>query len=212
MAVQRPAVEPDEALGSPACACGFAASPAPTGAQFEPWGGSSALIGALGCSLACGAHVVRVRRAGVGAKWIDVESAAAREPCEHRQRFTAAARGNVDEDALDAVLVEPGMAAIRDEIAQQSFAVDARTAIDDLHGRDIGLPGDRTYRAEQPARQRLVDDASIRREERGLDVVHLACDAQIVETFAGQLAYRLQRERCRAAQRHADGRAARLRD
>src|SRR5512146_3071770 len=76
--------------------------------------------------LACGADVLGRRHAGVRAERIDVDAAAPREPREHRERLAAAARRHVDEDPLHAVLVKARMPPVGDQVAEETFADDAR--------------------------------------------------------------------------------------
>src|SRR6185369_13523927 len=110
------------------------------------------------CSLPGRAHVARHGYAGVGAKGIDVETAAAGEPRVDGQRFAMAAGDEIDEHALDAMLVESGVTAVRHEIAQQRRAIDARPTVADAERCVIRLSGDRTYGAEEIRAQHLVGE------------------------------------------------------
>src|SRR5215813_4249367 len=62
---------------------------------------------------------------------IDIEPAAARVARIHAERSRRTALSDVHVDALDAMLVEIGVIAERDEIAQERRAIDARTRIAD---------------------------------------------------------------------------------
>src|SRR5690606_5387180 len=96
------------------------------------------------------------RQAGIGrggpvraAPRIDVESAAARIAREHFPRDGRTALQEVDEDALDALLVETGVVAEGHEVAQQAGPVDAGAAIGHLHAGPVGLAGDRAVGLQQ---------------------------------------------------------------
>src|SRR6185437_16836988 len=173
--------------------------------------GFAPAIIANGALLPRRAHVVGIRDARTRAKRIDVETSAPSEPRQYRKLLAAAARGDVDENALDAMLVKARVAPIRYEIAQQPFTIDARAAIRQLQRRDVRLRGYRAHRPEQPARQPLVDDIAIRGKERRLDVVRVAGHAQIIDAVARQLANGLRLECRRPAQRDAHLRATGLR-
>ena len=86
------------------------------------WIGRLILPDAARCRPAAHCRAVRTcdgRPAALAAaKRIDVDAAAPREARVDRQRFAAAARHDVDEDPLDAMLVEPGMPAERHEVAR----------------------------------------------------------------------------------------------
>ena len=143
-------------------------------------------------------------RTRLAAKGIDVDAAAAREPCLDRQRFGPAARRDVDEYPLDAMLVESRMASIRHEIAQKTRAGDARSAIRDAHARDVGLAGNRTHRAKEAGRERFVDGLPIGRQRARVDLVVDARDVEGIERIAGKLGNALGGERGGCAQRYAD--------
>ena len=99
-----------------------------------------------------------------------------------------AAPPDVDEDPLDAMLVESGMPAERHEIAQQSRAIDARPAIVDLHARVVGLSGHRAHRAEESREQRLAAHRHRRATQRfGRGVVAIDRDRQRIDADAGEL-------------------------
>src|SRR5690606_37761555 len=91
--------------------------------------------------------------AGRGPPGVDVQAAAAGVAGFHRQPLRAAAGQQVDEDPLDALLVEAGVFAERDQVAQQAGAVDARAAVGDVDGGPVGLAGDRAVGLEQLAAQ-----------------------------------------------------------
>src|SRR5204863_1237587 len=91
--------------------------------------------------LADGARVAGHRFAGGGAERIDVEPAAPGVASVHRQPRGGALALQVQEDALDARLVEIGVGAERGEVAQQPGAVDARALVGDLHARPVRLAG-----------------------------------------------------------------------
>src|SRR5690606_33166123 len=68
----------------------------------------------------------RRRTARRGPPGIDVQAAAAGVARLHRQPLRPAAFQHVDEDLLHALLVEAGVLAERDQVAQQAGVVDAR--------------------------------------------------------------------------------------
>src|SRR5690606_15317029 len=78
-----------------------------------------------------------------GAPWIDVEAAATRVARLHRQALRIEACRQVDEDPLDALLVELAVVAERDQVAQQARRIDPWAGALDAHARPIRLAGDR---------------------------------------------------------------------
>src|SRR3546814_3631488 len=75
----------------------------------------------------------------------------------HTELGRGAALQHIDEDALDAVLVEVAVLAEADQITQQAGAVDAWATIADLHAAPVRLPGDRAVRTQQVRDQRFLD-------------------------------------------------------
>src|SRR5690606_40300435 len=99
-------------------------------------------------SLAGGARVARQEHARRGAEGVDVEAAAAGVAGVHRQAAGPAALQDVHEDALDALLVEIGVLAEGDQVAQQAVAGDARAGVADLHAGPVRLAGHRAVGLE----------------------------------------------------------------
>src|SRR5690606_34871109 len=79
--------------------------------------------------------------AGGGTPGVDVQAAAAGVTGLHRELPRLAATQQVDEDLFDALLVETGVLAERDQVAQQPRAVDARAAIGDIDRGPVRLAG-----------------------------------------------------------------------
>ena len=144
--------------------------------------------------LAQAAAGLRCRAIRCGPPWIDVEAAAAGVARLHAKRLRPALRQQVDEDALHALLVEFGMVAEADQVAQQAGAVDARAAIGDGHVRPVRLAGDRAIGFQQAAAQGFLDHlGSVRGEQRRLRrAVAVDPDLERVDAFAFDIAQRRQ--------------------
>ncbi len=85
------------------------------------------------------AHVGRQLARCAGAPGVDVQPAAAGVAGVHRELGGFAARPNVHEDALDALLMKLVVVAKTHDVLQQAGLVNLRAAVGDLHTAPIGL-------------------------------------------------------------------------
>lgn len=94
----------------------------------------------------------------------------------------------VDEDALDALLVELVVLAERDEVAQQLLPIQFRPLVVDHHRAPVRLAGDQTVGLEQVAVQGLLDQlaAGGALQQVGIKLVVVDLDIQLVNALAGQ--------------------------
>ena len=92
-----------------------------------------------------------------GAKGVDVQSAAAGVAGVDGQLDGFAACPDVHEDALHALLVKFVVIAKAHQVLQQTFLVNLRAAVLNLHAAPVGLAGDQTIAFEQIADQGFGD-------------------------------------------------------
>nr|GEU28525.1 hypothetical protein [Tanacetum cinerariifolium] len=133
--------------------------------------------------------------AEVAAPRVDIEPATARVARVHGQLLRRALAQDVDKDAFHALLVEFVVFAETDQILEQAFLVDLRTAVVDLHAGPVGLARDQAVRFEQVRHQlflhRLLVQCGFqqfRRRVVGVDVDVEAVQQQAVQLAHGQLA------------------------
>ena len=110
-----------------------------------------------------------------GAKRVDVEPAAPRVACINRQAMRLAARPDVHEDALHALLMKLVVVAKAHDVLQQAFLVDLRAGVADLYAAPVGLAGDQTVAFEQVAGQRFLDRGFVK---LGKQQLGLGCEMQ----------------------------------
>src|SRR5690606_29665515 len=107
--------------------------------------------------LARATQIARLAGAEVRAPWVDVQAAAPRITGIHGQLARLALAQHVHEDALDTLLMELVVLAEADQVFQQSFLLDLRADIADLHRAPVWLAGDQAVGLEQVRYQRLFD-------------------------------------------------------
>src|SRR3546814_10242568 len=93
------------------------------------------------------------------AQVVEVEAASSLVARFHRQRFGPAAGQHVDEDALDALFMEPGVLAERDQVEEQRGTVEARAAVGEGYTGPVRLAGDRDVGFEQDSAQGFRSEA-----------------------------------------------------
>ncbi|MNI53467.1 hypothetical protein D3C73_1083000 [compost metagenome] len=91
-----------------------------------------------------------------GAPRVDVQATAAGIAGFHFQPLRPAARRHLAEDALDALLVELGVLAVADQVAQQAGTIDLRAAITQADGGPVRLAGNRAVGLQQGRDQGLL--------------------------------------------------------
>ena len=83
------------------------------------------------------------------AEGVDVQAAATQEVAGDGELPRAAASLNVQENLLDHVFVEGGVATVGHQVGQQGVRRDGRPLVSHQHGRPVRLPGHRAQAAEQ---------------------------------------------------------------
>ena len=92
----------------------------------------------------------------IAAPRVDIQAAAARIACIDGKFLRFAMGQDIDEDALDALLVEFIVFAKTNQVAQQAFLLDLRAGIVDLHAAPVRLAGYEAIRFQEVRHQRLL--------------------------------------------------------
>jgi hypothetical protein len=123
-----------------------------------------------------------------------------------------AAPPDVHVDALDAMLVEIGVVAERDEVAQQRRAIDARARVADRDARPVRLPGHGTVRFQEIRDEGFVGLSGRGRKQRGIGrPVAFDFDGFRVDRLAAKTAERERVELRWRRQQDFDGAAGGIR-
>ena len=102
-------------------------------------------------------RVIRQRQIKVSPKRIDIQTAATGVARINGKAFRLAFTHHIQKYLFNALLMKPGMFAIRNDLPQQSRVIDWRADITNLHASPIRLPGHRTIRFQQVRKQRFIN-------------------------------------------------------